>query len=231
MAKLRSAIWTLAMIGCSNVSHAAPYEDYVKAPTPESAFGFIHQVTTHQRCVNCHGVINEGVQRPMVGENSRLHPMNISVVNNLRLQVQNSKFVEIPNSSQPVNCRSCHQNSNGQAPGMPPGAANDLMPGFVWHMPPPTMILSRNMTAQQLCEQLLDPKQNSFLAFRGGRDDMETFKKEFVHHVSDDPLVIWAWQPGPGRIAAPGTHPDLVKAMKLWIDAGAPCPQSSEHKL
>jgi len=227
MHKLPMALLAVVMLAFTHASVASPYEDYLKAPSPESAFNYIHQVTTHQRCVNCHGVMKDGVQRPLVGEDSRLHPMNISAVHNLRLQVEGKKFVEIANSSQPVNCRGCHQNTNGPTAGMPPGAANDLMPGFVWHMPPPTMILSRTMTARQLCEQLLDPARNSFLAYRGGRNDLETFKKEFVHHVSDDPLVIWAWQPGPGRTAAPGTHPDLVAAMKLWINAGAPCPTAS----
>ncbi|MCY1370166.1 hypothetical protein D9M69_572490 [compost metagenome] len=162
----------------------------------------------------------------MVGEDSRLHPMNISSVHNLHLKVDGKQFVQIPNTAQPVNCRSCHQDVNGDALGMPPGAANDLMPGFVWHMPPPTMILMRTMTAQQLCEQFLDPRRNSFLAARGGRDDLETFKREFNHHVNDDPLVRWAWEPGPGRVPAPGTHAELVKAMKLWTSAGAPCPGS-----
>jgi len=228
MGKFHWITLALAIMGAHSAAHAAPYEDFTQAPSPENAFKYIHQVTTHPRCVNCHGVMKDGVQRPLVGDDSRLHPMNISAVHNLRLQVEGKKFVEIANSSQPVNCRSCHQNSNGTAPGMPPGAANNLMPGFIWHMPPPTMILSRTMTAAQLCEQLLDSKRNSFLAYRGGRNDMATFKKEFVHHVSDDPLVIWAWQPGPGRTAAPGTHQDLVAAMKLWIDAGAPCPTDAE---
>jgi hypothetical protein len=54
---------------------------------------------------------------------------------------------------------------------------------------------------------------------------MDVFKKEFIHHVKDDPLVRWAWAPGPGRTPAPGTHLDFVKAMKLWIQEGVPCPQ------
>lgn len=228
MNKCHSTIWALILFALSSVSYASPYEKFLKEPSSESAFGYIHEVTTHQRCVNCHGVMEDGVQRPTVGEEGRLHPMNISSAHNLRLMLEDHIFVEVADSSQPVNCRSCHQDSNGDTPGMPPGAANDRMPGFVWHMPPPQMMLSRDMSPNQLCEQLLDPAKNSsHLAFRGGRDDMETFKKEFTHHVSDDPLVIWSWQPGPGRASAPGTHADFVEAMKLWIDAGAPCPEPS----
>lgn len=231
MGKLHSTIWALAMTGLAGFSYADPYQEFVNTPSPETAFKYIHQVTTHQRCVNCHGVMKDGVQRPLVGEDSRLHPMNISVAHNLRLKVEGKQFAQIANTSQPFNCRGCHRDVNGDAPGMPPGAANDLMPGFVWHMPPPTMILSRTLSTQQLCEQLLDPSRNSFLAFRGGRDDLKTFKKEFDHHVSDDPLIRWAWQPGPGRIPAPGTHAELVEAMKLWTSAGAPCPKPSRKKL
>ncbi len=231
MSKLYSMGWALVMVGITGFSYADSYQAYIKSPTPETAFGYIHQVTTHPRCVNCHGVMKDGVQRPMVGDDSRLHPMNISNVHNLRLKVEGKIFVEVANTSQPVNCRSCHQDVNGDAPGMPPGAANDLMPGFVWHMPPPTMILSKTMGVQELCEQLLDPSRNSFLAFRGGRNDLKTFKKEFDHHVNDDPLVRWAWEPGPGRTPAPGTHADLVKAMQLWTSAGAPCPETAKKAL
>lgn len=206
---------------------ADAFQDYVAAPTPEKAFAYLHQVTTHQRCVNCHGVIENGLQRPMVGDDSHIHPMNISSVHNLILKVEGKGFVESPNSNQPISCRGCHRDVNATAKGMPPGAANDLMPGFVWHMPPPTMILTKDMSPQTLCDNWLNPIKNSFLAQRGGRDDMVTFKKEFVHHVSDDPLVIWAWQPGPGRQPVPGSHDDFVRAMKLWIDAGAKCPDQT----
>ncbi|MNP45440.1 hypothetical protein D3C76_1393620 [compost metagenome] len=156
-----------------------------------------------------------------------MHPMNISSANNLVLKVEGNKFIKAPNSTQPVNCGGCHLDANGTVIGMPPGAANDLMPGFVWHMPPPTMILSRDMTPQQLCDNWLDPAKNSFLAIRGGRDDLVTFEKEFVHHVRDDPLIRWAWEPGPGRTPAPGAHKDFVKAMQLWISKGAKCPDQT----
>ena len=198
------------------------YSDYKANPNADTAFMYLFQVATHPRCANCHGVVDDGIHHPTVGDGRIPHPMNITSANNLRLSVQNGEFVQMPNAL-PVNCRTCHQNENGDEVGMPPGAANDLMKGFVWHMPPAFMAIHYDMTPEQLCNNWLDPTKNSFLAYRGGRGDMKTFKKEFEHHVEDDPLVRWAWSPGIDRTPAPGTHADFVEAMTMWIASGGPC--------
>lgn len=237
--KLSLLLLCTFLVGCGSIEQSAEsttnetvstnnqsaYEKYSASPTPDTAFEYLHQVATHPRCANCHGVEEEGLHRPTVGDDRRLHPMNISSLNNLQLRVEDGKFVNNP-SGNPVTCRGCHQDTNGKEFGMPPGAANDLMPGFVWHMPPARMKIERDISPAKLCELWLDPASNSNLAYRGGRNDMKTFKKEFEHHVKDDPLVRWAWEPGLGRTSAPGTHSEFVSAMSLWIDAGAPCPQS-----
>ncbi|MEC8231903.1 MAG: hypothetical protein VX061_10750 [Pseudomonadota bacterium] len=236
------ALLTLSVTGCTNntsVTNASSeplpkdvatittaYTAYKSQPNAETAFAYLFDVATSPRCVNCHGVVENGAHRPTVGDNRTHHPMNITSINNLKMAVQDGKFVQVGETN-PVNCRGCHQDKNADEPGRPPGAANDLMPGFVWHMPPPTMIIARDVTPLQLCNNWLNPQINSFLAQRGGRNDMKTFKKEFEHHVKDDPLVRWAWAPGPGRTPAPGTHEDFGNAMTLWIDAGAPCPSQS----
>lgn len=204
--------------------NADEYKTFKKNPSAENAFQYLFQVATHPRCANCHGVVEDGLHKPTVGDERISHHMNVSSLNNLRLLVKDGKFVQSGENS-PVNCRTCHQDKNGDEAGMPPGAANDLMPGFIWHMPPATMAISRDMTPEQLCNNWLNPATNSFLAFRGGRDDMKTFKKEFLHHVKDDPLVMWSWEPGPERTPAPGTHKDFANAMSIWIDGGAPCPR------
>ena len=211
----------------SKAANSTPaFEAYQQDPNPTTAFNYLFDVATHPRCVNCHGVIEDGAHRPTVGDNSVPHPMNITSLNNLKIAVQEGKFVQV-GETHPVNCRGCHQDENAREPGRPPGAANDLMPGFVWHMPPPTMIIGNDMTPSKLCNNWLNPRLNSFLAQRGGRDDMKTFKKEFEHHVGDDPLVRWAWNPGPGRTPAPGTHAQFAKEMSVWINGGAPCPTES----
>ena len=43
-------------------------------------------------------------------------------------------------------------------------------------------------TPGELCRQLKDPKLN------GGKTG-----EQIVEHISKDPLVLWAWNPGEGR--------------------------------
>lgn len=204
-----------------------PYAIFMETPTPETAFSYLHQVATHPRCANCHGVIDNTGHYPTVGDERRAHPMDISSRHNIVLQASDHGFVQAPSSG--MNCRSCHRDSNGREGGMPPGAANNLMPGFVWHMPLPTMAIPRELSAAELCTRWLDPGLNSsHLAQRGGRDDLERFRAEFLdHHAQIDPLVQWAWDPGPGRTPAPGSHEAFIQAMEVWISADAPCPQAS----
>jgi hypothetical protein len=68
------------------------------------------------------------------------------------------------------------------------------------------------LNSRMLCEQLKDTRQN------GGKD-----LAALVHHVSDDPLVLWGWSPGFGRKPVPVPHQEFVRAFKTWVDAGAPC--------
>jgi hypothetical protein len=65
----------------------------------------------------------------------------------------------------------------------------------------------------ELCRQLKDPKQNGGLTL-----------DRLVHHVSTDPLVLWAWNPGEGRTPPPLSHDEFAAAVKEWLDAGGACP-------
>lgn len=200
------------------------FKTFSKKPTAENAFNYIFEVAKHPRCANCHGVVENGVHKPTVGEYRKDHPMNITAANNLLLTVKHHKFVQVPKAA--MNCRSCHQDKNHPEPGMPPGAANDKMPGFVWHMPPAKMAIPKDITAKQLCEQWLDPARNTNLVFRGSKDDLKTFRAEFLdHHAKVDPLILWSWEPGAGREPAPGSNKDFIKALDIWISAGVPCPE------
>ena len=205
---------------------ADPYQAFIDKPDADTAFAYMHQVAIHPRCTNCHGVVDKnGSFYPTVGEQRRPHPMNITVDNNVVLFKDGETFKQI--DAVALSCTSCHQQSNGKMAGMPPGNKSSAMPGFVWHMPQQNMTIPAGITEKQLCNQWLDPTLNSsHLAQRGGRDDLITFKKEFHdHHVSLDPLVAWSWSPGPGREKAPGQRQDFIRAVGIWIEAGAPCPE------
>lgn len=204
----------------------APYKQFLKTPNADTAFQYIHQVAIHPRCANCHGVEEkDGTFYPTIGDKRTPHPMDITVANNVVLIKTGNTYQQAEGVV--LSCRSCHQDKNGDKEGMPPGNVTAALPGFVWHMPQPNMTIPEGITAKQLCNKWLDPAHNSsHLAQRGGKEDLVTFKKEFQeHHAALDPLVAWSWDPGPGREKAPGQHQDFVRAVSVWIDAGAPCPE------
>src|SRR5262249_24834560 len=104
-------------------------------------------------------------------------------------------------------CTACHRERNGTRPHSPPGVHG-------WRMPSAEVpLVFEGTTAVDLCRQLVDPASN------GGRTlaALET-------HMAEDELVLWAWQPGPGRTTPPLTHADFVTHVRGWIAAGAPCP-------
>jgi hypothetical protein len=107
-----------------------------------------------------------------------------------------------------LTCATCHRDKNGARASQPPGAPN-------WHLPPAeTPMVFEGKTPAQLCAQLRDPAQTRGRALPA-----------LLEHVDKDPLVLWGWAPGPGRTPVPVPHADFVRAMKAWIDGGAPCPE------
>jgi hypothetical protein len=89
---------------------------------------------------------------------------------------------------------------------MPPGTPN-------WHLPPADQkMVFIGLSAGDLCRTVKDPKKN------GGK----TFA-ELDHHVSQDKLVLWGWQPGVGRAAVDVPHEEFVRSWRTWVAAGAPC--------
>jgi hypothetical protein len=68
-------------------------------------------------------------------------------------------------------------------------------------------------TLGEICEQIKDPKQN------GGKT-----LEDLVHHMGEDSLVGWGWNPGAGREPAPGTQKELGNLVEAWVNSGAACP-------
>jgi isoquinoline 1-oxidoreductase beta subunit len=177
------------------------------------AFGYLFQVATSPRCANCHGAIamKSGIHYPTVGDDRRPHAMAID-----------ARFPSLGGD-----CTSCHQKKNQDMPRYPPGAFSEATPDFLWHMPPPSMVLATVTTPRQLCEQWTDPARNALVpGKKGGINDLATFRREFMIHAQNDPLVEWSFKPGLGRTPAPGSKAELVEAMDLWIswlEAGNRC--------
>lgn len=68
-------------------------------------------------------------------------------------------------------------------------------------------------TPAQLCRQLKDPAQT------GGKD-----LAALLHHIEEDELVGWGWNPGEGRTPVPVPRAEFVAAFRSWMDGGAVCP-------
>jgi hypothetical protein len=103
-----------------------------------------------------------------------------------------------------MRCTTCHGPANfdpGGVPGNP-----------VWHLAPIEMAWV-GKSLGQICEQIKDPNRN------GGKS-----MDELLHHMADDQLVGWGWNPGVGREPAPGTQKEFGALFKAWIDTGAVCP-------
>jgi hypothetical protein len=109
-----------------------------------------------------------------------------------------------------LDCSTCHQTQNSEALGVaggPPGAPN-------WHLPHEDMpLIFEGRTPRELCEQMKRPKDNGYKTLDA-----------LLHHVSEDPLVLWGWKPGGDRTKPPLSHDEFVEAFDAWVKSGGACP-------
>ena len=105
-----------------------------------------------------------------------------------------------------LECATCHGKQNFD-PARIPGDGH-------WALAPASMAWE-GKSLGQICEQLKDQNRN------GSRD-----LAAIVKHVTSDTLVLWAWNPGPGRVPAPGSNAQFGALMQAWVDTGAACPAS-----
>lgn len=104
-------------------------------------------------------------------------------------------------------CSTCHQDHNLAGEHLPPGAPN-------WGLPPAsTPMIWQGLTDAQICQSIKDPKQNK-----------NRNLDQLVEHLTEDKLVMWAWNPGEGRAPVPMPHDEFAAKVKQWQAAGAPCP-------
>ena len=104
-----------------------------------------------------------------------------------------------------MQCTNCHGRVNfnpGGVPGHP-----------MWHLAPIEMAWA-GKSLGEICAQIKDPNRN------GGKS-----LDEIVHHMTEDSLVGWGWNPGAGRAPAPGTQQEFGALIRAWAEGGATCPE------
>jgi hypothetical protein len=108
-------------------------------------------------------------------------------------------------------CQTCHREratSASRAPGAPPAVKG-------WGLPPKEHpMVFEGKSAKEICEQMKDPKQN------GGKN-----AQALAHHVKDDAVVLYGWDPGGNRTLPPLSHETFSAKFQTWLDAGMPCPE------
>jgi len=105
-----------------------------------------------------------------------------------------------------MRCTTCHGPANFD-PGGVPGNPK-------WHLAPLEMAWV-GKSLGEICAQIKDKERNGGMSM-----------EELVHHMAEDELVGWAWNPGAGRQPAPGTQTEFGALIKAWVDNGAACPAS-----
>jgi hypothetical protein len=159
-----------------------------------------YEVFSHPRCSNCH----PRDDRPRWGPTRQVHGMNVQRGEKCPLDPPK----EGDCGRVGMYCATCHQEANGELLDSPPGAHDRRLAWpLVWRLAPQTMGWA-GLTAAELCMRL------------------KSIDAAFPHIFGSeiDPLVAWAWRPGPGRESAPGTLDQFVKVLRWWKDRGEGCP-------
>ncbi len=115
-----------------------------------------------------------------------------------------------------LQCITCHQESNADSTGVP-GAPD-------WRLAPLSMkwqdMNDKILSSGEVCRAITDRSKNNNLDGVG-----------LLKHHAEEPLVLWAFQPGRSingsmRTLPPLTHGQFVEATRRWVEAGTPCPQN-----
>ena len=151
---------------------------------PREALDYLLQVAMSPRCINCHGKEVDGRRVPLVGDDMRPHPMNVSCANNPRHD-DVGRCEGAGDEPPGLACTSCHGRTNREPREAPPGAyAAKLKPPLPWMMPTRELVILerligiRSQAARRvaLCTQWLtatkdtarikkmDPQSISFIA-------------------------------------------------------------------
>ena len=102
-------------------------------------------------------------------------------------------------------CSTCHQSENNGYTNVP-GAPH-------WGLAPKSMGWV-GLSDIEIANALMDKNKN------GGRS-----AADLVAHMSNDSLVLWAWNPGPGRTLPPVPLEQFRNALNEWLANGAHVPE------
>lgn len=107
-------------------------------------------------------------------------------------------------------CATCHQEENNIYSGVP-GAPH-------WALAPKSMAWE-GRTAAEIAANMLDTSKN------GNRSH-----EDLIHHLTEDELVLWAFNPGVDHEGQPRTKPPVSEAeykaaVKAWFANGAIIPE------
>ena len=108
-------------------------------------------------------------------------------------------------------CRACHGAANTST--LAESSIASIPGSPAWGIAPASMAW-QGKTLGEICLQIQDPARN------GGRS-----LSKLSQHMASDAVVAWAFHPGDGRIAAPGTQAQFGALIDAWIATGARCPQ------
>lgn len=106
-------------------------------------------------------------------------------------------------------CSTCHGAENRSIV----GSRLKSIPGNAhWSLAPASMAW-QGLTVSEICQQLKDTSRN------GNRSHAD-----LIRHMGEDHLVGWAWHPGDGRSAPPGSQEAFALLVSAWVNTGAECP-------
>jgi hypothetical protein len=127
---------------------------------------------------------------------------------NRRRHDQSVQRGEDDRGTAPMQCSACHLDGNSPG-GIVPGASD-------WHLAPRSMSWEQARGDKDLCEGLLDKARNGNREARG-----------MVIHMTNDPLVQWAWAPGGARTPPPIAQEEFHALLLRWQSTGAACPEAN----
>lgn len=109
-----------------------------------------------------------------------------------------------------LKCSTCHSHENNLTSGVPGAPHWDLAPKSMGWV---------GLEKHEIASKILNRETN------GGKS-----LDEIVHHLTQDSLVLWAWNPGINingkeREKPPLSLEEFRKAVHDWADAGAPIPK------